>query len=136
MLDDRLTTILALGSLTVALALRHAIIITLSGLLICLGDVPQAWVSQPKTPSPHLILSSLVVSMPPGCGQLSRQRTIKLMFLLLDFMSNAMELCVVPKVMAPNHLRLFLHLTFATSCGTLFRGFHGLPEKGQHMRGV
>lgn len=63
MLDDRLTTILALSSLTVALALRHAIIITLSGLLICLGEVPQAWVSQPKTLFPHLILP-LSVSVP------------------------------------------------------------------------
>ncbi len=56
MLDDRLTTILAFGFLTVALALRHTII-TLSGLLICLGEVPRAWVSKPKTLFfPYLIL--------------------------------------------------------------------------------
>lgn len=64
MLDDRLTTILALGSLTVALALRHTIIISLAGLLICPGEVPRAWVSRPKTLFfPHLILP-LSVSVP------------------------------------------------------------------------
>jgi len=66
MLDDRLTTFLALGSLTVALAFRHTIIIILSGLLICLGDVPQAWVSQPKTLFPQLILPVLSVSLQPA----------------------------------------------------------------------
>lgn len=120
MLDDRLTTILALGSLTVDLALRHTIMITLSGLLICLGDVPQAWMSQPKTLFPHLILSCLSVSLPSACDQLSRKRTIKLMFLLLALMSDAMELCVGATIVAANHKGkngVLIHLSFALFVG-------------------
>ena len=53
--------------------------------------------------SPHVILPlSLSVPLPPACGQLSRQRTIRLMLLLHAFVSDAMELCVGAQVVAQN----------------------------------
>lgn len=51
-------------------------------LLICLGDVFWAWVSQTKG-STSDTPPSVLAFLPPACGQLSRQRMIRLMFLLL-----------------------------------------------------
>lgn len=45
------------------------------------------------------------VFLPPACGQLSRRRTIRLIFLLLAFMFNAIELFVGVEVVVPNRKR-------------------------------
>ncbi len=71
-------------------------------------DLPGRGASGPGCPNQRLFFfhiwysHSLSVSLPPACGQLSRRRTITLMFSLLAFMSDAMELCVGAKVVAPN----------------------------------
>lgn len=48
---------------------------------------------------------SVSVFLPPACGQLSRRRTIRLIFLLLAFMFNAIELFVGVEVVVPNRKR-------------------------------
>lgn len=75
---------------------------------------------------------SVSVFLPPACGQLSRRRTIRLMFLLLAFMFNAMGLFVGAEVIVPNcqgNKRVFLHFEFAVLCCCFVCTSHGLLEK-------
>lgn len=72
------------------------------------------------------------VFLPPACGQLSRRRTIRLMFLLLAFMFNAMRLFVGAEVIVPNcqgNKCFFLHFEFAVLCCCFVCASHGLFEK-------
>lgn len=82
-----------------------------------------------KSIFPHLILSpTLSASLPPACSQLSWQRTIRLMFLLRAFMSNAMELCVAAKVGAANPEK-----DTDTSRSSLFCGHTGTASNFRRM---
>lgn len=81
---------------------------------------------------------SLLVSLPPACGQLSRRRTIRLMFLRHAFMSDAMELCAAAEVARQmvKGTSVSARLSFAVPCGSLSCASHGLSEKVLNIRGV
>ncbi|TKS87783.1 Eyes absent -like protein 1 [Collichthys lucidus] len=87
------------------------------------------WLSPSLSPAisgyrmPHVALT---------CGQLSRRRTIRLMFLRHAFMSDAMELCARQMVKGTS---VPARLSSAVPCGILSCASRGFSEKVLNVRG-